>query len=60
MKITFDESGFNFVEFSKKEDGVVCIVLSSRDHINPNKTIVNSVELTPEDFMKLVQGITAE
>lgn len=57
MKITFDESGYNFVEFSLTKGGSVVIILSSKESSNPRKTIVNSVELTPEQFEEILSDL---
>lgn len=60
MKITFDESGSNFVEFSLTKSGAVAIILSSRESSNPRKTIVNSVELTQEQFEEVLKDLNLE
>jgi len=53
MKILFDENGYNFVEIIKSDDGVK-ITLSAQDSENPLKTTINSVQVTDEQFVKLM------
>ena len=56
MKKEFDDRGANFIEVSES-DGKVAIILSSKDGSSLNKTIINSVELTLEEFQELISDI---
>jgi hypothetical protein len=55
MRIAFDDRGRNFVEISKSEadPDKISVILSSQDPANNLKTIVNSAELTKEQFHEL-------
>ncbi len=58
MKIEFDDKGYNYIEFKKAKDpDKIAIILSSKDGSNPNKTIVNSAEITEKQFLDLISGI---
>ncbi|KKN70825.1 hypothetical protein LCGC14_0427170 [marine sediment metagenome] len=58
MKLEFDDKGYNFIEFKEaKDSGKIAVVLSSKDGSNPNKTIVNSAEITKEQFIELISGL---
>ena len=57
MKIEFDENGKNFISVSKTNTGVA-IILSSQDKDDLKKTIVNSVELSMDEFINLISDIT--
>jgi hypothetical protein len=58
MKLEFDDNGYNFIEFKKAKDPEkIAIVLSSKDGNNPNKTIVNSAEITKEQFLELISDL---
>jgi len=58
MRLDFDECGKNFVEIREnKETGTIFISLSSQDSEDLLKTIVNSVEITKEQFRELISGI---
>lgn len=58
MKLEFDDKGYNFISIKKVNDsGMIAIILSSKDSGNPNKTIVNSAEITYEQFKKLISDL---
>ena len=58
MRIEFDDKGCNFIEFKKAKDPEkIAIILSSKDGNNINKTIVNSAEITKEQFIELISGL---
>ena len=53
MKIVFEDK--SFVECKKSDNpGKVLITVSASDHINKNKRITNAVEITVEEFKKLI------
>jgi len=56
MKIQFDDR--SFIKISKATDSdKVIIVIQAKDHLNPLKKITNTVELTKEEFKKLISDI---
>lgn len=55
MRINFNDS--SFVEFTTSNSGGVNIILSAKDDKNSRKTIVNSAEVSMEDFNLLVESI---
>lgn len=58
MKLEFDEKGYNFISIKKANDtGMIAIILSSKDGSNPNKTIVNSAEITYVQFKELISDL---
>lgn len=57
MKIEFDEKGYNFIEFKKLPNSKIAIVLSSQDMLLSNKTIINSAEITNDQFMELISSL---
>ncbi len=58
MKLEFDEKGYNFIEFKKiKDSNKIAIVLSSKDGSNKNRTIVNSAEITMDQFLELISDL---
>ena len=54
MKIEFEDN--SYVEIKKNNDKII-IVISAKDHQNNLKKIVNAVELTSEEFNKLISDI---
>lgn len=55
MKIQFSDK--SFIETKRIEGGKVLIVIQAKDHENPLKKITNAVELSPEEFKKLLSDI---
>jgi hypothetical protein len=55
MKIEFD--GSNFIECAMVGEDKVAVILSARDGQAKNKSIINSVEVTLEEFRQLVSDI---
>jgi nitrate reductase NapAB chaperone NapD len=56
MKITFDDK--SYVECRKSEHpGKIIIVISAKDHDNQLKKITNAVEITIEEFKKLISDV---
>lgn len=53
MKIVFDDKSYIDIHKSDHPDKVV-VVISSKDGSNPLKKITNSVEVTMEEFKKLI------
>jgi len=56
MKIIFDEKGYEYIEITKSNNGIY-VVISAKDINNQKKTIVNSAELTMEQFVNLISDI---
>lgn len=53
MKITFADK--SYVECRKSDSpGKIIVAISAKDHENPLKKITNAVELTAEEFKKLI------
>lgn len=56
MKITFADK--SYVECKKSTNpGKIVITISAKDHENPLKRIVNAVEITAEEFKKLISDV---
>lgn len=56
MKIQFDDK--SYVECRKSDGGdKIILIVSAKDYDNPLKKITNSVELTIEEFRKLVSDV---
>ena len=56
MKITFDDK--SYVECVKSDNpGKVIITISAKDHTDPLKKITNAVEITTEEFKKLISDV---
>lgn len=55
-KISFDESGRNFLEIRLSGDEVE-IIMSARDTDNPRKNRVNTVSVSKEQFSELIKDI---
>jgi len=51
MKINFDDG--SFVEI-KKNDGKIILIIQAKDHSNEFKKITNVIEITDEEFKKLI------
>jgi hypothetical protein len=54
MKIEFNDQ--SFIECIKENDKVT-IIVQAKDYTNPLKRITNTVELTREEFKKLISDI---
>jgi len=57
MRIEFDDNGYDYIEVKPSEGGV-SVVISSRDMKNPRSAIVNSAEVTKEEFLELISEVT--
>ena len=56
MKIQFEDK--SYVECRKSDQpGKIILAISAKDHDNPLKKIVNAVEITAEEFKKLISDI---
>ena len=56
MKITFDDK--SYIDCQKSSNpGKIVVVISARDQTDPLKKITNAVELTVEEFKKLISDI---
>jgi nitrate reductase NapAB chaperone NapD len=56
MKIEFEDK--SYVECRKSDTpGKVIIAISAKDHENPLKKITNAVELTTDEFKRLISGV---
>ena len=54
--LIFDDKSYVDIHKSEYPDKVV-IVISSKDGNNPLKKITNSVEITTEEFKKLISSV---
>lgn len=57
MKIPFDTRGDSYIEFNKNDHDKIFIVLSAKDSSNHLNTIINSVEITTEQLILLLESI---
>lgn len=56
MKIQFDDK--SYIECRKSDNpGKIIISISAKDHENSLKKITNAVEITIEEFKKLISDI---
>lgn len=56
MKITFEDK--SYVECCKSDNpGKIIITVSAKDHSDPLKKITNAVEITAEEFKKLISDV---
>jgi nitrate reductase NapAB chaperone NapD len=56
MKIVFDDK--SYIDCQKSSNpGKIVVVISARDQADPLKKITNAVELTVEEFKKLISDI---
>lgn len=56
MKITFDDKSFIECRKSDNPDKII-ITISAKDSSNALKKITNAVEITTDEFKKLISGI---
>ena len=56
MKITFEDHSYIDC-YKSAEPGKVVLVISAKDGTDPLKKITNAVELTAEEFKKLISDI---
>ncbi len=56
MKITFEDK--SYIECTKSANpGMIIITISAKDHVDPLKKITNAVEITVEEFKKLISEV---
>jgi nitrate reductase NapAB chaperone NapD len=56
MKIQFDDK--SFIECKKSDNpGKIVITISAKDHTDPLRKITNAVEITVEEFKKLILDV---
>lgn len=56
MKIVFDDK--SYIECNKSDSpGKVVFTISAKDHTDPLKKITNAVEVTIEEFQKLISDV---
>ena len=56
MKIEFGDK--SYVECNKSDNpGKILLTISAKDHVNPLKKITNTVELTIDEFKKLITDV---
>jgi nitrate reductase NapAB chaperone NapD len=56
MKITFDDK--SYIECIKSDNpGKIVITISAKDRNDPLKKITNAVEITAEEFKKLISDV---
>jgi hypothetical protein len=56
MKITFEDKSYIDCQKSN-EPGKIIFVISAKDGADPLKKITNAVELTAEEFKKLISDV---
>jgi len=54
MKIEFEDK--SYIEIKKNNDKII-IIISAKDHQNDLKKIINAVEITVEEYQKLISDI---
>lgn len=54
MKINFPDK--SYIDAKKSNDKII-ITISAKDYENPLKKISNSVEITEEEFLRLISDI---
>ena len=52
MRIEFNDK--SYLECYKSEDNKITMILSAKDYNNPLKRITNSVELSIDEFKKII------
>lgn len=58
MKISFEDK--SFIECRKSDKpGMITVMISAKDHQNPLMKITNAVELTMDEFKKLISDVSA-
>jgi hypothetical protein len=56
MKITFEDK--SYIECVKSDNpGKIVVTISAKDHTDPLKKITNAVEITVEEFKKLISDV---
>lgn len=55
MKIQFEDK--SYVYFSMSDSGKIILVIGAKDYNNPSHEIVNSCEVSVQEFNKLVSDL---
>ncbi len=55
MKINFDDT--SYIEISKSPTDKIQVVLSARDGKNPYNNIINSAEISLDQFLQIIREI---
>jgi len=55
MKIEFEDK--SYIECKKSSDGKIIIIISAKDHNNALKKITNAVEISIDDFKRLIEDV---
>lgn len=55
MKINFEDK--SSIECYKSDNGNIIITIQAKDYENPLKKIINSCEITIEEFTKLISDV---
>lgn len=55
MKIIFDDK--SSIECRKSDNGNITLIIQAKDYENPLKKITNAVEITLEEFKKLISDV---
>lgn len=58
MKITFEDKSYIDC-YKSNEPGKIVLVISAKDSSDPLKKITNAVELTSDEFKKLLSDVQA-
>lgn len=59
MKIQFEDK--SYVECAKSANpGKIVITISAKDHNDPLKKITNAVEITSEEFKRLISDVQVQ
>jgi len=58
MKISFDDG--SYIDCRKGENGKVVFIISAKDATDTLKKITNAVEISAEDFKKLVSDVSIQ
>jgi hypothetical protein len=56
VKITFEDKSYVECRKSDKEDQII-IIVSAKDQENPRKKTVNAVEISTDEFKKLISDL---
>jgi nitrate reductase NapAB chaperone NapD len=56
MKITFEDKSYIDC-YKSNEPGKIVVVISAKDSNDPLKKITNAVELTADEFKKLISDV---
>lgn len=60
MRIDFDSNRRNYLEVTKTKDNNVSIVISAQDGNHPLNCIINSAQITLEQFKEIINQIITD